>query len=318
MNVAFVKSIGAGILSLGLLAGAAWGQGQEQQKPDPDRPMPPGSASRPQIQAPPAPPPRLPDVRQPGETGWWFGLNAWFPTQKPKWDKGRGAAFDDSARVDLQGKPKYAEGAELGLAVGLHNTLRFSYFETRASGGIPNIPKQLQLWEQTYEAGTYLQTSYRLQHGKMSFDYLTWPFPVESRRFRLKTLWQVQYTSIRTSFDAPFKPLIDDSGNPILDASGNLISYAGIGTRYFISPEFGLGAAYYSGRHIRWEANAAGWTWPHRNTVWDADTSLNFKYGHMELRVGAKAFHFKTSTQQDYYGRGTIGSAFVGVRWYSQ
>jgi hypothetical protein len=314
-----VKSTLTGILFLGaLVCATAWGQTKPQQPPPEDRQLPPGSASRPKLAEPPPPPPKLPDVRQQGETGWWAGLNAWIPVQHPVFDKGHGAAFSENSRVTLPGKPKYAEGAELGLAVGLHNTLRFEYFETRANGNVESIPTTLHLWNQTYDKGTYLSSTYRLQHGKMSFDYLTWPYPVESRRFRLKTLWQIQYTSIRTVFDAPKAPIFDEGGNIILDASGNPISYAGIGSRWFISPMFGLGTAYYSGRHFRWEANAAGFTWPHRNTVWDADTSLNFKYGHMELRVGAKAFHFKTNTQAEYFTKGTMGSAFVGVRWYSQ
>lgn len=313
-----MKSFRPRLLPIGLLAClSAWGQAQEQQPPE-NRPPAPGSSSRPTIQQPPPPPPRLPDVRQPGETGWWIGINGGLPTQKPIFDKGKGAAFTDESRVTMQGKPKYEAGAELGLAVGLHNTLRFSYTDVKASGNIGSIPTQLRLWDQTYEAGTYLATNYRLQHGKMSFDYLTWPFPVESRRFRLKTLWQVQWTQIRTIFDAPQKPIIDENGFPVLDASGNPISYVGIGSRWFVSPQFGLGAAYYSGRHFRWEANAAGWTWPRRNTVWDADTSANLRYGHLEFRVGAKFFHFKTNTQSEFYGIGTQGSAFVGVRWYSQ
>jgi hypothetical protein len=318
MDETFVNSVYTRVLPLVVLVCAtAWGQ-EKQQPPPEERQAPPGSASRPRIEAPPAPPPRLPDVRQPGETGWWAGIDVWFPTQKPVFDKGKGAAFTEDARVSLQGKPKYADGAELGMAVGLHNTLRFSYFETKASGNVESIPTTLHLWNQTYEPGTYLATTYRLQHGKMSFDYLTWPYPVESRRFRLKTLWQVQWTQIRTVFDAPKKPVLDETGFPLVDASGNPISYAGIGSRWFISPQFGLGTAYYGGRHFRWEANAAGWAWPHRNAVWDADTSVNLKYGHFELRVGAKAFHFKTSTQAEYFGKGTMGSAFVGVRWYSQ
>ena len=316
-----MKSFLTRLLPFGLIVcAAAWGQAQPPQQPPEDRPAPPGSASRPRIQQPPAPPPRLPDVRQPGETGWWLGVNVWFPTQKPYFDKGKGAAFTEASRLQMQGKPKYARSAELGMAVGLHNTLRFSYFDARASGAL-NIPTTLRLWDQTYEPGEqtgFLATSYRLQHGKMSFDYLTWPFPVESRRFRLKTLWQVQYTAIRTEFDSPRRPLIDQNGFPIVDAAGNPINYNAIGTRWFISPQFGLGAAYYSGRHVRWEANAAGWAWPRRNTVWDADTSINFKYGHFELRVGAKAFHFKTNTQAEFFSRGTMTSAFVGVRWYSQ
>ena len=42
-------------------------------------------------------------------------------------------------RERWEGKPKYAWGGELGLAVGLHNTLRFTYFETKASGNVQSL-----------------------------------------------------------------------------------------------------------------------------------------------------------------------------------
>ena len=57
-----------------------------------------------------------------------------------------------------------------GVAVGLHNTLRFSYFDIRATGNIQSTPGTLHLWDQTYDPGTYLATTYRLQNGKVSFD----------------------------------------------------------------------------------------------------------------------------------------------------
>lgn len=313
-----MKSIRTGSLCLcALLCATAWGQSQQQPPPE-ERQAPPGSASRPRLSEPPPPPPKLPDVRQPGETGWWAGLDVWFPTQHPVFDKGKAAAFSESSLVTLPGKPKYAEGAELGVAVGLHNTLRFEYFETRANGNIESTADTLHLWTQTYDPGTYLSSTYRLQHAKISFDYLTWPYPVESRKFRLKTLWQIQYTSIRTAFDAPKAPIFDAQGNIIVDASGNPISYAGIGSRWFISPEFGLEAQYYRGRHFRWEASGSGFAFPGRNNVWEAETTANVRYGHMELRFGAKGFHYKTSSQAEFYSHGTIGAAFVGVRWYSQ
>ena len=159
--------------------------------------------------------------------------------------------------------------------------------------------EQLELWSQTYAPGTYVSTNYVLTNAKISFDYLSWPYPVEGRHFRLKTLWQVQFTSIRTGFDAPQLPLVNSAGSPILDSSGNPISYAGLGTNWFISPELGLGASYYSGRHLRFDANASGFAIPHHNTVWDADVSANLRFGHVEFRAGFKAFHFKTSSQAD-------------------
>jgi hypothetical protein len=220
--------------------------------------------------------------------------------------------------VQLQGKPKLAEGGEIGIALGQHNALRFIFWEATANGNITSIPSNLQVWSQTYAAGTWVSTNYRLQNAKISFDYLTWPFPVESRRFRLKTMWQVQYTGIRTSFDAPRLPLVDSSGSPLVDTSGNPISYSAVGSRWFIYPEFGLQAQYFSGRHLRLEAEASGFAFPHRDVIWDGDASANLRFGKVEFRVGAKAFHFKTSPQANYYMYGTPASAYVGVRWHSE
>jgi hypothetical protein len=311
-----VKSFPRGISCLGLLLAGVIGATAQETKPPAEAPPPPPTM-RPTIQQPPPPPPKVPDVRQPGETGWWIGVTGWFPVQQPFIDKGHGATFTQDAHLQFQGTPKYSDGVEIGIALGLHNTLRFTYFDTRANGNVTSIPSDLQLWSQTYTAGTYVSTNYRIQRGVVSFDYLTWPYPVESRRFRLKTLWQVQYTGVKSTFDAPLLPLVDVNGNPIVDASGNLISYAGSGTKWFIYPEFGLGATYFGGRHLRLEANASGFAFPHKDTVWDADASANLKYGKLEFRIGAKAFHFKTNPGSDYFFHSTMGGAFVGVRWHS-
>ncbi len=56
---------------------------------------------------------------------------------------------------------------------------------------------------QTYTAGTLVSTDYNVQALKLSFDNLTWPYPLESRKFRFKTLYQVQYVAAKIGFDAP-------------------------------------------------------------------------------------------------------------------
>ncbi len=295
-----------------LLVFACLGAAQEPPAPGGT----PGNSST-GIQAAPPPMPKIPDVRQPGETGWFIGIDSWFPTQHPTMNKGAASYFTTSSLVTLQGTPKDALGAEAGMAVGLHNSVTFSYFTTRASGNF-TTPVDLQLWSQPYSAGTFLTTDYALQNYKFSFNYLTWPYPVESRRFRLRTLWQVQVTNIRTGFDAPLLPLTDSAGNPLLDASGNPISYATTGSHWFILPTLGVQAEYWKTRNLRFEASASGFAIPGHADTWDADATVNYRRGHIELRGGAKSFHFRTSEQADFYMGGTFGAAFVGVRWYSE
>jgi hypothetical protein len=268
------------------------------------------------LRQPPPPLPKVPDIRQPGETGYWISVTAWFPTTTPTIDKGHAAAFTQPSLTKLQGKPNFAQGVDAGIALGLHNALRLSYFESRAAGSFTNA-NDIELWSQLYTAGNLVSTNYRMQNFKLSFEYLTWPYPVESRTFRFKTLYQLQYTSVRTTFDLPLLPLVDSTGAPLVDVNGNPLSYAGEGTRAFFSPTLGVGVAKYFSRNFRLEANATGFAIPHHTTIWDTDASANLRLGHFELRVGAKAFHFKTSTQAEFFVKNTMASAFVGLRWYS-
>lgn len=286
-----------------------------QQQPPPEAGTQPQQHGR--IPEPPPPPPKVPDVRRPGESGFFVGVSAWMPTEQPIFNRGDASTFSGDSRVTMQGKPKYAENIEIGVAAGLHNSIRISFNSMSASGDI-TPSDALTLWSQPYTAGEYLSTNYQFINAKLSYEYLTYPYPVGSKKFRLKTLWQVQYTSIASTFDAP-KNYYDTNGNLLIDpTTGNPINLVGSGTRAIISPTFGLGGHYYSSRHVRFEVNGSGFAVPHHWTIWDTDATVNFRFlGHLELRAGAKAFHFKTSPLAAFYLRGTMASAFVGLRWYS-
>jgi hypothetical protein len=287
---------------------------------NPAQPAQPAAAqpsSGPVVTAPPELP-KYPDVRLPGEYGFFIGFNAWLPQQQPVFNKGRNAGYLANSRVVMQGTPKFADGGEFGLALGLHNMLRFSYFQSRAAGDFTTPVDTVVTNNQIYGAGTLVSTNYLLQNVKLSFDYLTWPYPVESRRFRLKTLWQLQYTSAKAGFDAPLLPLVDSNGNPLIDAAGNPISYAATGTKWFILPTFGLSATEYLTPHIRFEASADGFSIPHHSTLYEGESTINLRVSHFEVRGGGKLFHFSTSVNSDFYMKGTLASVFFGVRWYSR
>jgi len=283
--------------------------------PAPAQDQPGAATSGPVISAPPELP-KYPDVRMPGESGWSLGAYVWVPKEHPIFDRGRASFFPQASQMTMRGTPKFSDGAEFGIAVGLHNTLRISWFTARAAGDLTS-PVDLTAWNQTYVAGTLISTNYTVQDFKLSFDYLSWPYPVESRRFRLLTLWQLQYLSVRTVFDAPQLPLVDSTGAPLVDAGGNPISYAGQGTKWFLSPTFGLGAHEYITKDLRFEINASGFAVPHHWTIWDTDASINYRIGHIEVRAGVKGFHYKTSTAGDFFVKNTMLSPVVSLRWYS-
>jgi hypothetical protein len=260
------------------------------------------------MQTPP-PIPKYPDVQMPGETGYYAGLIGWLPFGAPIVDKGHAADWTGLSYVHLPGTPKITPSAEIGVALGLHNFLTLSYYSTKASGTV-TAPTALVVFGQSYNQGDLLATSDKVQDLKLSFAYLTWPYPVESRHFRLRTLWQVQYLSVSSNYDAPVR-----SATP--DSSGNLTSYATNGGKSFISPTLGLGLTEYASRNFRIELNVAGFDVPHHFAIGDADASASYRLGRIEIRVGGKGLYIKTSPQADYYFRGRVVGAFVGVRWCS-
>jgi hypothetical protein len=187
-----------------------------------------------------------------------------------------------------------------------------SYFRTQGGGntvaGPPAYNKGFLVWGANFSQGDLIATSYTLQNVKISLDYLSWPFPVNNARFRLKTLWEVQYTTIRSSADAVYAPQVD--------SSGNAIQTSGTGSDWFIWPTFGLGMEYMISRHFRFEAKGSGFAIPHHATIWDTEAFFAYRFGSWELDFGGKAFHFKTSPKHPQYMFSTMPGAFVGVRWY--
>jgi len=284
------------------------------QTPAPAGSHAPAQTGQPNISAPPELP-KYPDVKMPGETGFWIGIGAGKPNGSPIFDKGRASGITDKSLVTMQGEPKYGESAEFGIALGSHDALVVSGFSTRAAGDFP-AATALGLWSQVYDQGVLVSTDYKLRDVKLSFEYLMWPYPVGSHHFRLKTLWQVQYVSARTGFDAPLLPITTSSGGALLNSAGQVVNYQASGSRWFITPAVGLGATEYLAKFVRLEVAGSGFALPRRWTLWDTEGSLNFRFGHFEVGGGVRAFHAKTSTHSQFYVRGTWLMPQISLRWY--
>lgn len=309
---AYVNRTRTGLLCLALACTAAsYAQDAPPQQP-PAQQQPPadpnaaGQTGRTRL--PPAPP-KVVDVRMPGETGWWIGITGWLPVGSTYLDKGKDVSFTAPSYLKFPGTSKGQPGGEFGVAAGLHNTLRFTYMFSKAAG-TQTAANDLVAFGQTYYKGDQVATSYKFSNYKISYEYLTWPYPVENRHFRLKTLWQVQYITFKSHYDAPIK-----SSTP--DANGTLTDYSAIGSKSFFTPTFGIGIHEYATRNFRFELNGSGFGVPHRFHLVDVDASIGYRVGKIEVRAGGRALKFRTSAKSDYYNYGTLGGAYVGVRWYS-
>ncbi|MGP8247323.1 MAG: hypothetical protein ACLQVN_22765 [Bryobacteraceae bacterium] len=293
------------------------GEPQTPPQQQPAAQQPSGTPGGPIVQAAPELP-KYPDVRLPGESGWWVGFTAWLPQQAPTFNKGEASNFTNLSKVTMAGTPKFAIGAEFGIAVGLHNFLRLSGFEVRSAGDF-TAASDLTLWGSNYNSGWLMSSDYQLRDVKLSFEYLTWPYPVESRKVRVHTLYQIHYVTVRSGFDAPTQPLYDSAGNPLENSSGQAITFQASGTKWFVSPALGVGLSYYVTPRLRVEANGAGFLIPHHFAVADTDASVNYRIlGQLELGVGGKFYDYKTTTKAAYFQTGYLGSVAVSLKWYSK
>jgi hypothetical protein len=272
----------------------------------------PGTAQQPQPA--PAPSPKPAPAAQPetplnsSDAQFSIQLFYWQPFDQPDLRGGAANVGPYPGNLSYPGKPKRAPGAVISLPAGRNNTLRVSYFRIQGEGNT-TAPANLTLFNTDFSPGDYLVTSYTLQNVKVSYDFLSYPYPANPARFRLKTLWEVQYTTIQNSIDAPLKPVLTD-------ASGNPISNTATGTRWMIYPSLGLAIEKALTAHFRVEAKASGFAVPHHATIYDAEASAVFRTGRYEVAVGAKAFHFKTSTQNSQYLAATFPGVFVAFRYY--
>jgi hypothetical protein len=288
----FLKS---SLLLCPFLVGFPSGLAQQQPPAQAPPPPPPGQ------QAPPPPlPPKVPEVVRQDEGDPSLDGIAWLPVGHPSFNKGQATTSSEASKATFQGQGKLAWGGNIRIPAGAHSAVRLSYFDTHASGNFI-AGTDLNLWGSGYNAGDYITTTYRLRSFGLSYDFLTWPYPAQNRRFRLKTLWQFQYASVKSTFDAPL------SANP---------PGPGMGSKSIYLPGLGLGVTEYLSNKVRVEALASGFAIPSHAALANAEASIAYKVGRVEVRAGGKVFYFKTSPQAEFYLKGLLAGGFAGLRFY--
>jgi len=219
-----------------------------------------------------------------------------------------GAAALDFENLNYPGNGNYTIGGRISIPVSKTAMLNFSGFQTKASTST-TANQALDLFGTTFASGDFLTADYTIRNFKLSFQDLFYPFPRKAgQKWNLKTLWEVQYTSVKTNVNAPFAPTTDSSGNAVV----NNVS----GSRYVIYPTFGLAAEYHLTRNLLVQANASGFAIPHHAVIGDAEGSLSYRLRGVELIVADKYYHFKTSTQNAEYFSATLMGPYAALRLY--
>jgi len=135
---------------------------------------------------------------------------------------------------------------------------------------------------------------------KLSWNYLTYPFPSAGAKFRFKTLWEVQYVGTSVSFDAP----------------GDSSTTTTQGRKSVILPTLGAGIELHPAKHFVFEAKASGFGIPRRSDIYDAEANLILQTSRIEVVLGGKAFHYKTNSNvSDNYFSQTLIGPYAGIRY---
>jgi hypothetical protein len=198
-------------------------------------------------------------------------------------------------------------GITLGIPAGRGNSLKITYEQTSANGS-QNAATDLAIFAVGYSAGNYLATNYKLRHVKLTYDFLSYPSPLNDSSWRFRTLWEIQYVTVNLRVDAPFNDIT-------VDSSGNVSTTTAEHSRQLILPAFGGAIDKKLMPNFRIEAKATGFGIPRRAAVWDAEASAAYSIRQLDLIAGYRGFHYKTSPASDTYASQTLHGAYVALRW---
>jgi hypothetical protein len=236
-----------------------------------------------------------------------FEVDYWFAHGQPSLRGGEEFAFSGGSVLDYPGKAENAFAAQIVIPLPSRSDIRVVGFSLHGNG-TTTLTSNNTYFSTPFVAGDYLSPSYTLQNVRISYEYLSLPWPPETKKWRLYTLYEVQYTNMKTVIDAPFKAPIDVNGNPVTTTA--------TGSHYLLYPTFGLKLEYPATQTVRLELEGSGFGIPSHAGQWNADATAAFHFrDNFELRVGGKAFFVKTSPNSSEYFSELVYGAYVGLRY---
>lgn len=276
-------------------------QQQQQQQPPPTSVPGTPTQPKPTVELPPTVPKQTPTPAQERDTGgdvFSIELAYWMTNAPPSMFGGYGDTTDIDGNLRFNGQKKYSLEADTTIPTGHENSLEVTYFRNQGTGN-QIIPIEEDFFGNNFASGDQVFTAYTIQSAKLTWNYLTYPYPSNGAKFRVKTLWEVQFANISGSFTAPAD----------VNASNTY------GSKNVILPSFGIGLEYHPAKHVRLEWKGTGFAIPHHDVVADTEASAVLRFGRIETFLTAKYYHFKTSPKQDQYFTATLFGPLIGIRY---
>jgi hypothetical protein len=286
--------------TLALAFGAvAMAQTPAPQVPQPipaPAPAPAPIAPSPVITPPPPPKPKIPPDQK-IENMWSGDVFYWLVTGPPLLRGGLSSTVPSQQFMDLTGQPHRPFGLDITVPAGRFDRFEFSGFQM-SGAGTQTASENLLLYGTAIPVGDYLNTYYTTRNFKVSWNYLTYPAPPDTK-FRFKTLWELQYTSVAPEVDAFY-----DVNLP-----------QGKGTRSVLLPTLGVGIEYVHSARFRLEVRGSGFFIPHHGEIGDTQGSAVYRIGHIEIFLGGKLYHLKTSEHNTDYVIQNLWGPIGGLRF---
>jgi hypothetical protein len=212
-------------------------------------------------------------------------------------------ALDFETLHDL-GKPRpTSPGIDASYPITRTGSLHFEIFQTKGDGN-QLAPVYADIFSQGIEPGDSLATQYKILATKVYLDDLLFPHKFPVAKFRLKSLWEIQYVHAKAT--------VDD----LTEGAEAQTPVTAIGTKQLILPTFGLAAEYAIFPHVLLRFDASGFGIPHKADIWDGSATVSYRHGLWEIVAGEKAFHFKSSPNSTENLTATLTGVFVGVRFH--
>jgi len=98
-------------------------------------------------------------------------------------------------------------------------------------------------------------------------------------------------------------------------SSGAGVFPSATGNKFVILPAFGGAIQYAATEKLYMEVRASGFGIPHHQDTLDAEGSIGYRIGQVQIVAGGKLYKFKTSPQSTEYFTGMISGGYVGLRW---